>query len=134
MRSNFVNIVLAIGVVFCLYTTWSSATAPEAFAEQLGLKILNAGGVNEIRSQYAGFFFFVALVCVASLIGMLPRATACIVLGTLFGGLFIGRLASLFANGSIQGYGRTILTLYAIDGVGVALAATAFMLDKANPR
>jgi hypothetical protein len=130
MRNIFGVVVLVTGALFCFYTSWSSATAPGEFAERLGLKVLNAGGVNEVRAQYAGFFFAVALICIAPFIGLLPRTTPYLLLVTLFGGLFIGRLASLVANGGVQGYGQTILALYAIDGVVLALAAAAYILDK----
>jgi hypothetical protein len=47
----FGSTVLTINVLFCLFTTWSSAAAPETFAAKLGLGVINAGGVNEVRAQ-----------------------------------------------------------------------------------
>jgi len=44
--------------------------------------------------------------------------------------LLVDRLVSLPLNGGIVGYGRTILALYAIDAVGLALAATALVLSN----
>jgi len=50
-----------INILFFLLTTWSSATAPESVAAKLGLGIVNAGGINEVRAQYSGFFLAAAL-------------------------------------------------------------------------
>jgi hypothetical protein len=122
--------VLVVATLFCLFTTWASATAPSVFAERLGLVVANAGGTNEIRAQYAGFFFAAALVCAAALGGLLPRQAAFVLLAAVFGGLFTGRLFSLGLNGGFAGYTPTIIALYAIDGVGLALALTALGVDR----
>jgi hypothetical protein len=122
--------VLVIATLFCLLTTWKSSTNPNLFAERLGLTVANPGGVNEIRAQYAGCFLATAIVCIASLAGVLPREISFVVLGTIFGGLIFGRLTSLALNGGVAGYGPTILALYVIDAVGFALAVTAFFLNS----
>src|SRR5258708_31256152 len=96
-------------ILFFLLTTWSSATAPESFAAKLGLGIVNTGGINEIRAQYFGFFLAAALVCAASLFGLLSRQTSFVVFGAVFGGLLAGRLVSLALNSGVAGYGPTIL-------------------------
>lgn len=89
------------------------------------MKIINAGGTNEIIAQYASFFFAVALVCAASLAGFLPRQTAFIILVAVFGGLFAGRLISLGLNGGTAGYSPIIRALFGIDALGLGLAVTA---------
>lgn len=130
MRLGFGTFVLAIATLFFLFTAWSSGTAPRRFAEQLGLTIANAGGFNEIMAQYAGFFLAAAAVCAASLAGAVPRPSAYIVLAVIFGGLIGGRLVSLALNGGIEGYGSAILALFAIDAIGFAMAATAYVVDR----
>jgi hypothetical protein len=125
----FGTIVLTIATLFFLYTTWRSGTAPAEFAERLGLTVANAGGYNEIRAQYAGFFFAAAVVCVASLAGTVPRQAAYIVLAVVFAGLLAGRVVSPALDGGIAGYGRTIVALYAIDATGLALAVVALVLQ-----
>ena len=130
MPPAFGTAVLVINILFFLLTTWSSATAPESFAAKLGLGIVNAGGINEVRAQYSGFFLAAALVCTASLFGLLSRQTSFVVLGAVFGGLFAGRLVSLALDGGVAGYGPTILALYAIDAIGLALAVAAYVLDN----
>jgi hypothetical protein len=50
-------------------------------------------------------------------------------MGAVFGGLFAGRLVSLALNGGVADYGATILALYAIDAIGLALAIAALVLD-----
>ena len=130
MPQAFGTAVLVINILFFLLTTWSSATAPESFAAKLGLGIVNAGGINEVRAQYSGFFLAAALVCTASLFGLLSRQTSFVVLGAVFGGLFAGRLVSIALDGGVTGYGPTILALCAIDAIGLALAVAACVLDN----
>jgi hypothetical protein len=123
--------VLGVATLFCLLTSWQSGFAPAAFADRLGLAIVNAGGTVEIRAQYAGFFLAVAAVCALALIGWVPRQAALIVLAVVFGGLIAGRLFTLALDGSAAGYGGTIRALYVIDATGLALAVTALALDRA---
>lgn len=125
----FGTIVLISSSLFFLCTTWISGTAPAQFAERLGLTVTNAGGHNEIRAQYAGFFFAAALVCVASLAGAIPRQAAYVVLAMIFGGLLAGRLVSTVLDGGTAGYSSTIVALHAIDAGGLALAVAALALQ-----
>ena len=67
-------------------TAWLAATQPGNSAARLGLATSNAGGINEVRAQYAGFFLAVSLVCIATLFGDLSRQTAFIVLIVVFAG------------------------------------------------
>jgi hypothetical protein len=134
MRTIFCSVVLTICALFCLYTAWTSVTSPAAFAQQLGLQITNPGGINEIRSQYGGFFFAVGLVCLSSLAGIFSPRVALLFMATVFGGLIFGRLVSLIANGGLAGYGRTIVALYFIDSLGFGLALTAFLLTRSSAR
>jgi len=76
MGHLFGTVVLAVGGLFFFLTTWSSAAAPGPFAARLGLAIADAGGLNEIRAQYAGFFLAAALACGGALAGWLPRQAA----------------------------------------------------------
>lgn len=132
MSPIFGTAVLAINALFCLFTAWSSAIAPETFAAKLGLGIINAGGVNEVRAQYSGFFLAVAIICTASLLGLLSRQASFVVMGAVYGGLFAGRMVSLALNGGVAGYGPSILALYVIDAIGLALAVASFMFDHAG--
>ncbi|MEI4861571.1 hypothetical protein Q8G41_28695, partial [Klebsiella pneumoniae] len=79
------------------------------FAAKLGLGIVNAGGLNEVRAQYAGFFFAVAVVCSASLLGLLARQTSFVIMAAVYGGLLAGRLVSLVINAGVAGFGPTIV-------------------------
>src|SRR5260370_13564871 len=105
MGSRFQAWVLTVAMLFCLLTTWRSGTAPARFAERLGLAIANSGGYNEIRAQYAGFFLAVAVVCGASLAGVVSRQAAVVVLLVVFRGLISGRLPSFSLHGCAPGYG-----------------------------
>jgi len=132
MGHNLGTAVLVVAVLFCLLTTVSSGADPENFARRLGLTISNAGGINEIRAQYAGFFLAIAIVCGLSLGAALPRQLSFVVLISIFGGLLFGRLASWVMNGGFTGYSGTIRSLYVIDALGLVLALTALAFD--NPR
>jgi hypothetical protein len=129
---RFGTAVLVVAMLFCLLTTWTAATAPQRFAESLGLTIANAGGVNEIHAQYAGFFFAAAVVCMAALSGLISRQAGFVALAMIFGGLIGGRLVSYILNGGTAGYGPRIVSLYAIDSVGFVLAFAGLMLGKAS--
>jgi hypothetical protein len=130
MRAIASDVYLVAAVLFFLFTAWSSGVAPERFASQLGLGIANAGGTNEIRSQYAGFFLAAALVCAGALFGIVPKLSAFIVLATIFGGLIAGRLLSLALNAGIEGFGPAILALYAIDGAGFIVAVAMIIAGR----
>ena len=79
----------------------------------------------------AGFFLAAAIVCLIALLGQISRAAAYIMLVAIFGGLLAGRAFSLIANGGIAGFTPTIVSLYAIDTIGLVLAATAYAFDRA---
>ena len=106
MRQAYGSFVLVIITMFFLFTAWSSGTAPAKFAERLGLTVANAGGQNEIRAQYAGFFLAAAVVCAASLAGAVSRLTAFSVPVVIFGGLIGGRQCQ--CSGARRTAARTI--------------------------
>ena len=130
MEQLFGTTALIVAGLFFLLTTWSSAAAPGEFAAKLGLTIADAGGLNEIRAQYTGFFLAAALACGAALAGWLPRQAAFLMMIVIFGGLIAGRLVSLALDGGIAGYGPTILALHAIDAIGLALAVAALAFSR----
>jgi len=131
MANKLGTVVLIVATLFCLLTTVSAGIRPESFAEQLGMKIVNAGGINEVYAQYAGFFLAVAIVCLIALLGQIPRAAAYVLLVAVFGGLLAGRAVSLIANGGVAGFTPTIVWLYAIDAVGLLVSTTAYAFDRA---
>lgn len=125
----FGSVVLALGALFFLFSSAGAGIAPAAFADRLGLNTADAGGRNEIRAQYGGFFLAVALICAGALVGAVAQQTALIVLVVLFGGVFAGRLAALALNGGAAGYGRAIVALHLVDAGGLALALAALVID-----
>jgi hypothetical protein len=127
MSTLFGSFLLIAAGAFCLLTAWSAGTGPAAFAHRLGLAIASPGGGNEVRAQYAGFFFAVALACLAGLTGIAPRPAAYLVLTVVFGGLLLGRLVSLGADGGTSGYPPTIRALHAIDAARFLLSAAALL-------
>jgi hypothetical protein len=130
VEQAFGTCVLIIAAAFCLLTTLGAAVAPANFAGRLGLSVANAGGTNEVRAQYAGFFLAVAVACGAALGGELPRSAAYVLLAVVFGGLTAGRIASLALNRGMEGYSRTICALYVIDATGFGLATAAWLHNR----
>jgi hypothetical protein len=130
MAQLFGTVALGAGSLFFLFTTWMSGMAPRQFATRLGLAVVDAGGLNEVRAQYAGFFLAAALACGAALAGWLPRQAGYILMIVIFGGLIGGRLVSLAIDGGLAGYGPTIRALHAIDAVGLCIAAGALAFDR----
>jgi len=115
-----------------LGTAWLAATQPGNFAARLGLATSNAGGINEVRAQYAGFFLAVSLVWHRHSFGGLSRQTAFIVLIVVFAGLISGRLVSLVLNHGTSCYPPTILALYTIDSIGLLLSLLSLIALKLN--
>ena len=129
MRQSFGTFVLAISAFFGIVTAWLAATQPGNFAARLGLAIANAGGINEVRAQYAGFFLAVSVVCAASLLGRVSRHAAFVLLVVIFAGLICGRIVSLALNHGITGYPPAIVALYAIDSFGLIVSLIALRLN-----
>ena len=130
MQFNLATATLSLSGLFFVFTTWTSATAPAVFAKQLVLALADAGGTNEIRSQYAGFFLAAAIACALAIFGLIPDREALVVLTVIFGGLFVGRLFSIIGNGGFSGYGPTIRALCVIDAVGTLLTVGALVVGR----
>jgi Domain of unknown function (DUF4345) len=132
--ASSVKLFLIVSTLFCLLTAISSLAGPKAFGQRLGLAIASADGFNEIRAQYGGFFLAVALAGAAALAGVIRIEWALFVNLVVFGGLICGRLASLFFDGGITGYGQVIRGLFLVDSLGFVAAALAltFALHSAT--
>lgn len=121
----FATALLVIEAGFAAYTSWLSFSRPAAFAGMLGLELPGSSGVNEIRSQYGGFFLAMALVQAAALAGMLPLATGLVVGTMTFGGLALGRIWSCLQDRGTGRYTPTIRALVLLDPLGFLLSAAA---------
>jgi hypothetical protein len=124
--------LLGFSTLLCVGTTLGAFAKPVEFAEYLGLNVANAGGVNEIRSQYAGFFLMVGLAFAAALGGWLPRVAGYFLAFVVFGGLFVGRVSSVLLNRGMKGYPPVVCGLVLIDFVGCAMSAAALNLAGAT--
>jgi hypothetical protein len=124
------SVTLVLAGLLSVFTTLTAAARPDVFAKQLGLSIDNAGGTNEIRSQYAGFFLAAAIACGAGLAGYISRREGTTLVVVIFGGLFIGRLFSLILNKGFGGYSHTVRALCFIDAVGLALSVAALVAES----
>ena len=124
------TVLLAFTTLLCAFTTFAATASPSKFAAALGFGIANAGGTNEIRAQYAGFFLLMGLATAAALVGVLPRSTAFVICALVFGGLFVGRVAGVVLNGGVGGYCRVVRSLIVIDTVGTLLSVAALMTSR----
>lgn len=125
-RSVLEIAALGLGAALALWIGARGLTVPAAVADRLSLVPDGAGGLNEIRAQYGGFFLAVGLLSAAGLWRRALAVPALWILAVTFGGVLVGRLVGLAMDGgSFAGYGPTIRILFAVDAVGVLLAATA---------
>jgi hypothetical protein len=125
----FADAVCAIEAFFFAYTGWLGFAQPRALSDRLGLQPSGAAGLNEVRSQYGGFYGALAIVQAAGLLGWLPM-TAALGAGLLaFGGLMLGRLASVVVDGSLRKYTPTLKWLTFLDPLGFFLTLSALAVE-----
>ena len=117
--------LLAVQAGFALFTSWLSLSRPAAFAAMLGLALPDASGVNEVRSQYGGFFLAMAIVQAMALAGTVTLETGLIVGAMTFGGLALGRLWSVLRDREFAAYTPTIRLLIFLDPLGFLLSLAA---------
>jgi hypothetical protein len=123
------TIYLAVTALFFVGSGALAAARPQQFAANLDLAPLRAGGFNEVRAQYGGFFLMLGLTCALALTDTVDRRFALGAAALTFGGVIAGRLLGLAIDRGVSGYGNTIRTLIVIDAVGCALAVAALRLD-----
>jgi hypothetical protein len=121
----FASILVAAQAAFAAYTSWLSLSRPAVFAGMLGLELPGVSGVNEIRSQYGGFFLAMAGVQAGAVAGLVPLVTGLIVGAMTFGGLAVGRVWSCLQDGGARRYTPTIRALLVIDPLAFLLSAAA---------
>jgi len=129
-RSILGTAFLSASGLFSLLTSWASLSHPASFGQRLGFTLGGADGFNEIRAQYGGFFCAVAIIDALVLAGLLRRDAAYVLNAAVFGGLFAGRIASLFLDGGYTKYGGTIGALFFIDGTGFLLSLVSLLLER----
>ena len=118
--------LIALQACFAAYTSWLSLTRPAHFAGLLGLTLPAVSGVNEIRSQYGGFFLAMAATQALALAGVLPLEAGLLIGATTFGGLAAGRLCSLAVDRGSAAYTPTIRLLVLLDPLAFLLSLAAF--------
>jgi hypothetical protein len=119
--------LLGVQAGFALFTSWLSLSRPAAFAAMLGLALPAASGVNEVRSQYGGFFLAMAVVQLLALVGTLTLETGLVVGAMTFGGLAFGRLWSVVSDREFAAYTPTIRLLVVVDPIGFLLSLAALL-------
>jgi hypothetical protein len=121
------TIYLAVTALFFLGSGAYAFSRPQQFAAALDLTAIRAGGVNEVRAQYGGFFLVLGTACGLALFGVVKPEFGLGAAALTFGGVIAGRLLGLVFDRGMAGYGPTIRRLFLIDAAGCVLAVTALM-------
>jgi len=120
MTHPFSTIYLAVAALFFAGSGAYALARPLSFAGALDLSALRAGGLNEVRAQYGGFFL---------VLGVVDRRFGLGAAVVTLGGVAGGRLLGLVIDRGVAGYGPGIRGLLLVDSAGCALAIAALMLD-----
>jgi len=129
MIHPFSTVYLAVTGFFFAASGLFALARPTQFAAALDLAMARAGGLNEVRAQYGGFFLVLGSTCVAASLGMTDRRFGLGVAAVTFGGVIAGRLSGLIVDRSFAGYGAGIRALFLVDAAGCALALAGLVLD-----
>ena len=129
MSHPFSTIYLALTGLFFFGSGAYAVARPRKFADALDLTTLRAGGLNEIRAQYGGFFMVLGLACALAALGIVDRRFGLGVAAITFGGVIAGRLLGLAIDRGFAGYGRAIRGLFFADATGCALAVAALLVE-----
>ena len=123
------TIYLAVTGLFFLGSGALALARPRQFADRLDLAMARAGGLNEVRAQYGGFFLMLGSVCALAALGAVDRRFGLGVAAVTMGGVIGGRLLGLAVDRDLTGYGPMIRTLFLVDATGCALAVAALVLE-----
>jgi hypothetical protein len=124
------TLYLTLTAIFFLASGAYAMSRPQAFAAALDLTTLRAGGLNEVRAQYGGFFLALGLACALAALGIVEPRLGLGAAALTFGGVIAGRLLGLAIDRSAAGYGASIRTLFLVDAAGCALAVAALALGS----
>jgi len=129
MTHPFSTIYLAVTALFFVGSGAYALARPLSFAGALDLSTLRAGGLNEVRAQYGGFFLVLGITCGLAMLGVVDRRFGLGAAAITLGGVAGGRLFGLAIDRGVTGYGLGIRSLVLVDSAGCALAVAALMLD-----
>jgi hypothetical protein len=129
MIHPFSTLYLAFAALFFLGTGAYAVSRPQRFAATLDLATVRAGGLNEVRAQYGGFFTVLGVACALAALGIVERRFGLGLAAVTFGGIIAGRLWGLVVDRDLAGYGPTIRGLFLVDAAGCALAVAALLLE-----
>lgn len=123
----FQRAVLGLSALIAAWIAYHGLFSPDAFMASLSITIDDSSGRNEIRGQYGGFFFVVCILLVSGAVGWLRTSTALIILASLYGGVFLGRIGSLAFDGWSEfiDYPQTLMLAHVMDATGFLLTLIA---------
>lgn len=130
MKTSLPVIVLSLFGLLALTIGMRGLISPASLAASLGYALSGVDGLNEVRAQYGGFFVAVATVCALAIFRPGWREPALVVLVVTFGGILLGRIASVAIDGGFGSYGSVIKSLFVVDLVGLLAAASALVVQR----
>jgi hypothetical protein len=130
MLHPLATLYLTLAAIFFLASGAYAISRPQRFAAALDLTTLRAGGLNEVRAQYGGFFVALGLTCACAALGIIEPRFGLGAAALTFGGVIAGRLLGLLIDRGFAGYSASIRTLFVVDAAGCALAVAALALSR----
>jgi hypothetical protein len=129
MTHLFSTIYLAVTALFFAGSGVFALSRPLSFAAALDLSTLRAGGLNEVRAQYGGFFLVLGVTCALAMVGIVDRRFGLGAAAITLGGVAASRLFGLAIDRGVAGYGLGIRSLVLVDSAGCAMAVAALIFD-----
>lgn len=112
-------LLLALSGLSLLAVGWVGLTAPQDLMDPLGITLSSAGARSEIRAAYGGMHLAVGLLLLYAAARPGARSAGLWLTLCFMGGLTLGRLVSLVADGAPGGF---VLRLLAAEGLAAVLA------------
>jgi hypothetical protein len=119
--------VLALSAVALVLVGVTGLFSPAQLFDPLGVPLLTPAGRNEIRAAYGGMHLGVGLLLIVWTWQRERRRAALWLVAAFMGGLALGRLASLFADGAP---GSFVLRLWVPEALAASIAAALLSLRR----
>jgi hypothetical protein len=129
MRDTLERAVLALSAAALILVGFTGLVSPAQLFDPLGVPLPTPAGRNEIRAAYGGMHLGVGLLVLAWTLRRERRRAALWVVAVFMGGLALGRLASLFADGPP---GAFVLRLWVPEALAGGIAATLLSLRRGH--
>jgi len=136
VKNTFINIIIVISILLGAVVVFRGLSDPANFLADFGMVADNASARNEIRASYAGIQLVVIIFLLLALLGKVRKSLALGICFAHIGGVFLGRIISLIAEGPsvFSEYIPLVKTLYGVDTVVTLLTGLAFFWSLKSER